>query len=798
MLAVFRQHAATLIRNRQSIRTLLPGLIFLVMSGAVPQGTAAQPDQAPVINEIMAAPNGADRITGAIPDEDGDYPDWIEIHNPAPDPVDLGGYTLSDKLSRVRPWVFPAPTRIDAGGYLVVFASGKDRAKAGSPLHADFRLSARGEYLALSAPDGWIVDQLDSEFKLAYPAQRPGISYGRTVTGSGYFWPDPLRPGESGPTPGAANHTGFEGLMPEPRFSVERGIKVSPFKLELATDTVDAQIRYTTNGEWPAPGSGAVYTGPIEISRTTAVRAAVYRPGWIVSDTATHTYIFPGMVARQSHDSVVNEKGFPAAWGEIEPDYAMEPGVIDRHSGFTDGLTAIPSISLVVDLDDLFGAEWGIYTHPQQKGVDWERAASVEIIDPAAPAGARDLQVNCGVRIQGGAFRRFNMSLKNSFRLLFKRRYGPSKLRYNLFPDALRAVSEFDTLILRMVSSDGYQWKGMNAAQYARDEFGRRTGRDLGLKTSHGRYVHLYVTGVYWGLYSFVERPDAGFARSYHGVPKDEWDGLNSLRAINESSTQPWDDMIGLLRGISEAQDESGRTRALMQAQGLDATGNDDPSSPDYIDVDNYIDYMLVNWYVENKDWPHRNNYVGRQRDRNDPAAYRSAVDGVSAGFQFLMWDVEATQLLTTVLDQDNARHALAGVGAPHKYLAPSQEYRIRFGDRVHRALFNEGALTAQNCVRRYDEVTRLHTSILVPELARWGDQHGDTHSIENWQIQRDSIRDRWCNWRTDEFVDALRSADPELYPRLDARRTRPTAAHSRPIPGSVWSCPRVQPTFTT
>jgi hypothetical protein len=98
------------------------------------------------------------------------------------------------------------------------------------------------------------------------------------------------------------------------------------------------------------------------------------------------------------------------------------------------------------------------------------------------------------------------VSRKKSFRVLFKKKYGPSKLRYDFFPEAPLAAREFDTLTLRMVSNDGYQWENIATVQYARDEFARRSARDLGLPASHGRYMHLYINGVYWGLYNPVDR----------------------------------------------------------------------------------------------------------------------------------------------------------------------------------------------------------------------------------------------------------------------------------------------------
>ena len=59
-------------------------------------------------------------------DEDGDFPDWIELHNPADEPVDLAGFGLSDDSGDPFKWSFPK-VAIAPGAHLLVFASGKDR-----------------------------------------------------------------------------------------------------------------------------------------------------------------------------------------------------------------------------------------------------------------------------------------------------------------------------------------------------------------------------------------------------------------------------------------------------------------------------------------------------------------------------------------------------------------------------------------------------------------------------------------------------------------------------------------------
>ena len=128
---------------------------------------------APVISEFMADNNSA------IYDEDGDSSDWIELFNPGPNAVDLGGYFLTSDPAERTEWEIPAPTVLPSGGSLIVFASSKDR-NVGE-LHTNFRLGKdAGGYLALVDPDGQtIVQEYDD-----YPEQFEDFSYGLAQTGA--------------------------------------------------------------------------------------------------------------------------------------------------------------------------------------------------------------------------------------------------------------------------------------------------------------------------------------------------------------------------------------------------------------------------------------------------------------------------------------------------------------------------------------------------------------------------------------------------------------------------------------
>ena len=154
---------------------------------------AAPALRAQVIAEILA-----DNRDG-LADEDGDHPDWVELHNPSPSAVDLTGWHLTDDPAQPARWTFPSIT-LAPGQRLLVFASGKNRAVPGQPLHASFSLDNAGEWIALVNPAGQLVSAI------AFPAQFPDVSYssesGPTLlqpvpSGAAVRWTAPTAPGSA-------------------------------------------------------------------------------------------------------------------------------------------------------------------------------------------------------------------------------------------------------------------------------------------------------------------------------------------------------------------------------------------------------------------------------------------------------------------------------------------------------------------------------------------------------------------------------------------------------------------------
>jgi len=130
-----------------------------------------------VINELLP------RNNTTAQDQNGEYDDWVELYNLSAEERDISGFYLSDDRDDRRKWKFPEGTVIGGNSYLIIWCD-KDTDQQG--LHADFKLSAEGEEVLLSTPDGDLLNDV------VYQAQSRELSYSRNPDGKGSFrWQTP-------------------------------------------------------------------------------------------------------------------------------------------------------------------------------------------------------------------------------------------------------------------------------------------------------------------------------------------------------------------------------------------------------------------------------------------------------------------------------------------------------------------------------------------------------------------------------------------------------------------------------
>ena len=695
---------------------------------------SAKADTPVVINEFLAS-NGT-----ILQDPQGQYDDWIELYNCSPNDVDISGLYLTDDLTEPTKWQFPSGTIISAGSYLLIWAD-DDTSDPG--LHANFKLNADGEAIGLFDDTG--SNLIDA---VIFPEQTTDVSYGRYPDAAlnWYYL--------SSPSPQNENLDAYLGEVATPELSHTRGFYNEPFSVTIITETEDAEIYYTLDGTDPCELTprGEIqsipYTGPIQINTTTCLRVQGLKEGWKHSNIETHTYIFPDDVIRQP----ANPEGFPSTWGSRSADYAMDQRVVDNpaySNEIKDDLKSTPSISIVLPNSDFFESG-GIYANVTSTGDQWEREASIEWIDPNT---GDNFGVNAGLRIHGGPYSRSNTS-KNALKIIFRSKYGPSKLDFPLFPDT--EVESFNSLALRSIWN--YSWHGhsdsTSRADYLRDAFARDTIRDMGNLTPHGRGIQVYINGLYWGLYIMTERPEEHFAADHLGGDSEEYDVLEApsgtgagtvmdIVSGGQQARQAWDTLFDII------------DNDLSQPQWYE-------SVKAYIDVPTMIDYMLMIYYVGSRDAPvflgdsqtPRNFYVIRKREPAEP-------------YIIIPWDTEWALEGTTV-----NRVNVVGIVNPHyliNRLLLNSDFKMLLADHIHRHFFNGGTLTPEQTTQRYmDRVNEIYGAI-VGESARWGDFLRSTPYTRNieWNGEVNRLVNQYFSSRTDTVLNQLRQAG--FYPSVQA-----------------------------
>ena len=547
------------------------------------------------------------------------------------------------------------------------------------------------------------------------------------------------------PTPGEPNVPGVIGMVEDTSFSVDRGFYDTPQSVEITTATPGAEIRYTLDGSEPTATTATPYTGPISVTTTTTLRAAAFKPGYLATNVDTHTYIFLDDVIRQP----TNPAGFPNTWYTRAADYEMDPAVVNDplYSGqIIDALRTRPTISLVMNVDDLFDQDIGIYSNSTQKGDAWERPVSVELID--FPWEDND-QLDGGLRLQGNASRASSRP-KHNLRLVFRSEYGSPMMDFQLFEDS--SVDSFNSLILR--GQNGDSWIHPNAnqrrrGQYARDQWHRDVQEAMGYESLDQADYHVYINGLYWGLHHVFVRAEAEWMAETFGGSKGDYDVVQDLNkqagkveAI-DGDVAAWNTMVSLAAGDIT---NPATYEAFQQ----------------YMDMENFVDYLLLNFYSGNTDWDGGNWRAARKREEG-------------AGFIFFPWDSERTvgdsaktSLVTTtnITGKDVASRA----SGMHQDLTANDEYRLFFADRVHKHFFNGGVLTPLRAAdlwqRRVDQI-RL---ALVAEAARWGDAHrpDDPYTPEDeWMTEVNLLMGSYFPVRTGIVLNQLKAKG--LYPDVAA-----------------------------
>lgn len=396
--------------------------------------------------------------------------DWVELYNAGSSAISLNGFGLSDDSDNPRKWQFPEGASVEAGGYLVVYLSGRDTIDRSKHYHTNFGVSCtEPEALTLCLPDGTIID------RAAMQRMYGDVSVGRKREGGFAYLAEK--------TPGAANaEKTYDARAEKPVFSAMGGLYAAGETLELTIEAPEGvHVYYTLDSSDPTRDS-ALYTGPITLNKTTVVRAAAFGADLYPSYIETQSYLF-GL----SH--------------------------------------TVRVVSVVSDPEGLFSDETGIMAlgsngnpEPPYTGAnfwkEWERSGHVEIFETD---GNTLISQGCAVRLQGANSRaRPQKALCLTARMTYD---DDNRFRAELFSE--RNYTEYQSFILRAGGQDGVKTR-------IRDTVIDELAADAGVFYQESELCVVYLNGEYWGQYDMREKTNRFSIADFEGL--EDPDGISIVR----------------------------------------------------------------------------------------------------------------------------------------------------------------------------------------------------------------------------------------------------------------------------
>jgi hypothetical protein len=354
-----------------------------------------------------------------------------------------------------------------------------------------------------------------------------------------------------------------------PIFSKETGFYSGSINVEISCATPSAEIYYTLDGS-PPDKTKTLYTESIVVNENKVIRARAYKTGFLKGQIASATYL-------------INER---------------EPN--------------LPIFFLVVAPEDLYDDMKGIYTvgingttiasNTGNYNQRWNRLGHLTFMDEEKDV---QLKQGFGVAISGNASR---VLPQKSLKIKAKTKYGESGLKYPFFAD--RSGMRYKRLTLR---NGGQDWK---PSPLIHDMVMQRTMDVTGIPCQAGTPVVVYLNGVYWGIYNLREAHNDEMIESRFGWNSDDIDRLKWVWnvKVDKGNRLFWDEMANYV----ESNDLS-TEQAYAKIN-------------EYIDLDNMLTYMAMQYYIFNKDWGDNNQEMFRRR--REGYRWRWSVNDLDNGLQ--------------------------------------------------------------------------------------------------------------------------------------------------------------------
>ena len=372
----------------------------------------------------------------------------------------------------------------------------------------------------------------------------------------------------------------------------------------------------------------------------------------------------------------------------------------------------LPVISISMKPEDFYE----VHMRSSATGRGSERTSHMEIFNTK---GKRKVSTGFGLRLHGGFSRRGDFKAKKSYRAYFRDVYGLPKLKYNIIPTA--GVKDFDKLILRANGNDRAP-----GGAYIRDQLMRDLHKDMGGLVSNGTWCLLYVNGNNYGVYNLAERMDEEFLASHIG--KGEYDIMKTGNTILSGTRDAWEELGRFIGSTDISRKEN---YELLKKR---------------VDIEDFTDYIILNLWGQNYDWPHNNWYAARKLPEGK--------------WQFMCWDSE-WGFRGGPYKPENDSYAFIDSGGAYGFstqrkmfiaLLGNPEYRKYYQAEVYRHL--NGALSEENVLRR----TRELRDVIAKEIGY--EYSANKYDIKVWHREIEEVEEfsriageRFRKWTEDYFA---------------------------------------------
>ena len=403
-----------------------------------------------------------------------------------------------------------------------------------------------------------------------------------------------------------------------PQFSLDGGIYESSISISLSLppNVEGYEIRYTTDGSLPTKSS-TLYSSPITISKSSSsrvIRAACFKNGALpAGKVITNTYIFDRAVASK-------------LW--------------------TVSITAVGS-----ELNNII----------ENYNDSIEIASHTEII---TPEGELVISQDTGLRIFGGTSRAlaqksFKIIARKSDRLGSDVYIGKGSFSYPLFEDRIvksgkdagQVLKKYDSFILRNGGNDSLCATAADPTYptLLRDNIANRfaskalTHFDYALS----QFAAVYVNGQYYGILDMRENMNEDYVKNVYGVDDDDVVIVKSEVDTTRKCGKSHEGDCRFCGVWVYYETDAGFEGELNSFKKLCQSAINSTSSnynnmykqiASKIDLNSFAEYMALNLYLCNTDWPHNNLKIWRYTGE--------AIDGIEitdGKWRFMYRDMDFT-----------------------------------------------------------------------------------------------------------------------------------------------------------